>query len=46
MGHAGVTCKAAEAAGIAARLGLPTGTGTSRVHHGRRLARPLLRGDG
>ncbi len=30
---------------IADHLGLPVGTVKAQVHHGRRLARPLLRGD-
>ena len=30
---------------IAEQLGLPVGTVKAQVHHGRRLARPLLRGD-
>lgn len=30
---------------IADQLGLPVGTVKAQVHHGRRLARPLLRGD-
>jgi RNA polymerase sigma-70 factor (ECF subfamily) len=31
---------------IAEQLGLPVGTVKAQVHHGRRLARPMLRGDG
>ena len=31
---------------IAALLGLPTGTVKAQVHHGRKLVRPMLRGDG
>lgn len=31
---------------IAEQLALPVGTVKAQVHHGRRLARPLLRGDG
>ena len=30
---------------IAAQLGVPLGTVKAQIHHGRRLARPLLRGD-
>ena len=31
---------------IARQLGVPVGTIKAQIHHGRRLARPLLRGDG
>ena len=31
---------------IAAHVGAPLGTVKAQIHHGRRLARPLLRGDG
>lgn len=31
---------------IGAQLGLPTGTVKAQVHHGRKLVRPMLRGDG
>uniref|UniRef100_UPI0030F717A7 sigma factor-like helix-turn-helix DNA-binding protein n=1 Tax=uncultured Nocardioides sp. TaxID=198441 RepID=UPI0030F717A7 len=30
---------------IASLLGIPLGTVKAQIHHGRRLARPLLRGD-
>ncbi len=30
---------------IASQLGLPLGTVKAQIHHGRKLARPLLRGD-
>jgi RNA polymerase sigma-70 factor (ECF subfamily) len=31
---------------IAAQVGVPLGTVKAQIHHGRRLTRPLLRGDG
>ena len=31
---------------IAGLLGVPTGTVKAQIHHGRRLVRPMLRGDG
>ena len=31
---------------IAAHVGVPLGTVKAQIHHGRRLTRPLLRGDG
>lgn len=31
---------------IAQQVGAPLGTVKAQIHHGRRLARPLLRGDG
>ncbi|MFC5176470.1 RNA polymerase sigma factor [Nocardioides taihuensis] len=31
---------------IAAQVGVPLGTVKAQIHHGRRLVRPLLRGDG
>jgi RNA polymerase sigma-70 factor (ECF subfamily) len=31
---------------IAHLLGVPLGTVKAQIHHGRRLARPLLRGEG
>jgi RNA polymerase sigma-70 factor (ECF subfamily) len=31
---------------IAAHVGVPLGTVKAQIHHGRRLVRPLLRGDG
>jgi len=30
---------------IATQLGLPLGTVKAQIHHGRKLARPLLRGN-
>ena len=31
---------------IATLVGVPIGTIKAQIHHGRKLARPLLRGDG
>ena len=31
---------------IATLVGVPLGTVKAQIHHGRKLARPLLRGDG